>query len=481
MLPTLRSLILTACLGLMAFSQASCAGPTFEDKSREEVFAQAVESSLEDEHSLAAASAYHYFKGSNIDDPRYDRAQRLMAISAERLGLTYAASLWYLDIARSRRDVTLISEAVRGLERIMANGPYDQQVILRGFIARAEISGLDANQLAFISYYQGLDSVQQGLNEWADQVFARIPESSAYRHRATYVQILRDVSNYELEASQKALEALLKRSPMPRDLKLEINRTLARLAFEQGRYKEALTRYQALRQSAPDDSGLLLEMAWTHYYLGEYQRALGLLLALDAPAYGGLIAPERYLLEAMSLRKLCQFEPAQRAAVRLRSRHGRAIQDLYAGVPIQKSKALRRAARLRAQGRDIALFRKRLLIERKMLNDMEGQLGAELLKDMIALYDAGIAEADRREDAELDPVLVNVADDLLAADEGVRLILHELGVALLRGRRQGEVGQVIAQEAPFDEQTQVQYTFNGEFWTDELDDLVVKMEDRCIE
>lgn len=468
-------------LALTAFATA-CSGPSFAEKSREDVFAQAVESSLEDEHHLAAAAAYHYFKGSNIDDPRYDRAQRLMAISAERLGLTYAASLWYLDIARSRRDVTLVSEAVRGLERIMTHGPYDQQTIMRGFIARAEISGLSADQLAFISYYQGLDSVQQGLNEWADQVFERIPDSSAYKHRATYVQILRSLAKYELDETKKALEALLKKSPVPRDLKLEINRTLARIAFEQARYKDALTRYQSLRQSAPDDPGLLLEMAWTHYYLGEYQRALGLLLALDAPAYGGLIAPERYLLEAMSLRKLCQFEPAQRAATRLRLRHGQAIKDLYAGVPIQRSKALRRAARQRADGRDIALFRKRLLIERKMLDGLEGELGKELTDGLKALYDAGIAEINRREDAELEPVLVAVADDLLAADEGVRLILHELGVALLRGRRQGETSLgVAASEAPFDPETQVQYTFNGEFWTDELDDLVVKMEDRCIE
>ena len=79
-------------------------------------------------------------------------------------------------------------------------------------------------------------------------------------------------------------------------------------------------------------------------------------------------------------------------------------------------------------------------------------------------------------------MLIAVADDLLAADEGVRLILHELGVALLRGRRGSEdTTGALAQEDPFDPEAQVQFTFNGEFWTDELDDLVVKMEDRCIE
>jgi hypothetical protein len=63
----------------------------------------------------------------------------------------------------------------------------------------------------------------------------------------------------------------------------------------------------------------------------------------------------------------------------------------------------------------------------------------------------------------------------------VRLILHELSVALLRGRRRPGGPP----EAPPPKiqvgGKKVGYRFDGEFWTDELDDLVVFAEDRCID
>ena len=467
---------------LIALALTGCAGPSFVDMERDEVFAAAVEASLDERSSYASAAAYSYFRGANVDDPRYDRAMRLLALNSERMGFSYAASLWYLEIARARRDVALVSEAVLGLERVMSTYPHDRSTLVRGFIATAEITGLPPRQQAFVAYHQGLDSVLRGLDDWADSQFAQIPSGSEYALRARYVQLMRLVSAYELDEAIVEIEALLEEKNIPEDLRLEAQRTLARVDFERARWDDALERYETLRQSAPDDPSLLLEMAWTHYYRGEYQRALGLLLALDAPSYGGLIAPERYLLEALSLQKLCQFEPAQRAAVRLRIRHGDAIDDLYNGVPLRQSVALRNAARQRNEGQDVARYRARLARERVMIDEMEGELGKELADGLRAVYDRGLQEAARREDAELERVMVAVGDDLLAAEEGVRLILHELGVSLLRGRRNdpGEPERILTTER-FDPQNEVQYLFEGEFWTDELDDIVVRVEDRCID
>ena len=90
-------------------------------------------------------------------------------------------------------------------------------------------------------------------------------------------------------------------------------------------------------------------------------------------------------------------------------------------------------------------------------------------------------EAKRREDEQLQREMSAVSNELLGAEEGVRLILHELGVALLRGRRRNDGTAGLEAQAKIDNARQIQYIFEGEFWTDELDDLVVKMEDRCID
>lgn len=466
---------------LMLLSSGCASLKLAED--RDAVFSQAVEAHLAEDHELSAAAANRYLSGSSPEDPRYDRAMRILGESTEALGLSYAASLWYLDIAQARRDPDVVDDAVRGLERIMAQYPYDEATILRGFVATEEIGSLPPEESAFLYYHQGLNSLRHGLDEWASLQFSRIPAQSPYAVRARYVQAVERLTLYQLSATDETLRALLEdeTTQIPDDLKNDIQRTLARIAFEQSRFREALTRYQDLRKTAVDDPGLLLEMAWSHYYLGEYERALGLLIALDAPAYSNLIAPERFLLEALSLRSICQFEPARNAAVRLRKAYGEALDDLYKGVPLLESDPLRRAARLRTGGRSIGDFRVRVEEELGKIEVLEDSVGPELSERLRAIYAEGLVEAKRREDSELSREMSSVAKELLNAEEGVRLILHELGVALLRGRRRpaGSPPRLRIQETfgP----NEILYLFQAEFWTDELDDLVVTMEDRCID
>ena len=472
-----RGRFILVILGLV--SLMGCASPEFA-KDRDAVFSQAVEASLEDDHALSAAAAWHYLQGSSPDDPRYDRALRLLARSSQAMELSYAASLWYLEIARARRAPTLVDEAIAEIESISSLHPFDEETLFKGFVSSADITGLSQEQLAFIAYYQGLDSLRRGFVDWAETQFDQIPEDNPYSLRALYVMIVRDIAKGDISRAQEDLEAL-KEEELPEDLSLDVDRTLARIAFEQARWDDALDAYQEVRSSAPEDPQLLLEMAWTHYYLGQYQRALGLMLALDAPAYSGLIAPERYLLEALSLRKLCQFEPARRAAVRLRQRHGEAIDDLYSGVPLDQSESLLKAARLRESGMKVADFRARMLYEEARVDKLSKKLGPQLTKGYKAIYAQGLREAKRREAAELRDEMIAVAEELLYTEEGVRLILHELGVALLRGRKRGDGAAATEAVASIDEKEEIAYSFNQEFWTDELDDIVVRIEDRCID
>lgn len=472
----LRLLVVFVAAGVLA----GCGLPQLPSDN-EEVFQYTVQKSLSKNHTEAARASYHYIQGTTPDNQRYDRALRLLADSLDELGMSYAASLWYLEIAKSRRDPELIDEAVRGLEDIMARDNYDRSTILSGYVASAEISGLPPEQEAFVSYHQGMDNLRRGLNGWAVREFRSIPEESPYRDRADYALVMTGLASYDLEGTEKALEKMLEREETPEDLKVDIHRTLARVAFEQQRYEDALEAYEQIRDTAPDDPKLLLEMAWTHYYLGDYQRSLGLLVALDAPAYRGLIAPERYLLEALALKQLCQFEPARNAAVRLRMRHGDAIDDLYDGTPLKLSDAIRQAARQRTRGEGIAEFRLQVRSEAKLIDEYRDKLGEDLANRLEQVYEQGLRESRRREDAELDDEMQVVSQELLAAEEGVRLVLHELAVSLLRGRRRVEQAPRVEEfEVPAGGD-RVYFQFEGEFWTDEIDDLVVPVEDRCIE
>lgn len=448
---------------------------------REAAFTYAVERSTAGDHAAAGAAAWRYHVGSSPEDPRYDRALRLLARSAEALDLSWAASLWYLEIAQARRAPELVPPAIEGLKRIIEGGPHDADTLVTGFVATESLGGLPAKLQGFVNYQRGLHNARQRLDSWADARFADIADSSKYRGRAQYAQAVRQVADGRLPEAQAALEAVLEAKNTADALRRDARRALARLAMDAGDYAAASTHYETLRQTVRDDPELLLEMAWAQYYQGRSRRALGLLLALDAPVYQALIAPDRFLLEALALRRLCQFGAARRAAARLVRRHGDALRDLYAGVPLLESKALRDSARARPGAAEISAFVRRIEAEKLRVDDLSDALGPELSETLSALYSRGIIEANRRLESRLATEVDSLAEELLAAEEGVRLILHELGVALLRGRRRPDGPAEAAVVEIKAGAGLALFRFEGEFWTDELDDLVITAEDRCID
>jgi hypothetical protein len=466
-----------ACVAA-AVAFGGCGGASFREN-KDLSFGRAVKASLDESWEGAAEAAYTYTKSSSPDDQRYDRALLLLAQAMERLGLTYAASLWYLDIAQSRRKVELLDKAVAGLERIVMKGPHDESTVVRGFLATADITDLSPAQLAFVNYLQGLYSIRDGLDEWADQKFSAIAQTSPYSYRARYVQAVRDLERKRWPQAQQALKQLLKNKALPEDIRNETELALARLAMEEALYPQAIKYYQRVRKLAPQRPELLLEMAWAYYYHGEAKRALGLLIALDAPVYRGLIAPERYLLEAFCLRQLCQFEPARIAAVRLRVSYEEALKDLLAGVSPAQSDSLRIGARQRGAARSVWLLSAKLSAERALVDKLS--LGKALSKELTRLYGVGIEEVNGRVEHAIEVETGVLADELISAERGVRLILHELSVGLLRGRSRPPGIEPVVESKMGPKKNEVSYRFVGEFWTDELDSLVVDIPDRCLE
>ena len=169
--------------------------------------------------------------------------------------------------------------------------------------------------------------------------------------------------------------------------------SLARLALQRGDAATALRYFEVVRERVPDDPSLLLEIAWAHYQKGSPRRALGFLLALDAPIYNALIAPERYILEAMTYRSLCQFGPARQAAVRLSERYRQALSDLYDGVLPEKSDALRRAASQRGELLSISKFIDSLDNEVTFIKAQAHLFGSNFTEALLKLYAQGKASA----------------------------------------------------------------------------------------
>ncbi len=448
---------------------------------KDEAFTFAVEAVQEEAFIEGARAAWSFIDAADPDDPRYDRGLRLLARAAEGMELTWAAGMIYRQIAQVRRNMELVPDALMGLERIIQSEVYDEDILVTSFIAAEQFGDLPSDVQAFVDFHQGLDLARRGADDWADMRFSKLPASSPYAARAVYVQAVRLVAEGNFPVARETLEGLREKEDLTWELQRDVERTLARLAFEEERYDDALVHFETLRELAPDDPEILLEMAWTHYYLGDSRKTLGLLTALDAPVHASYISPERFLLEALALRRLCQFGAAREAAVRLEHKYAKSLKELSLGSLPEQIPEMRRAARLRGRSESNATFMERLRDEMEFLSSMSEDLGEALSAYLGNLYTRGLSEAEKREEEVIGTDLAELTEELLSAREGVRLIVHELGVSLLRGRRRPAGAlEKPAVDIPITGD-RVFYPFTGEYWTDELDDLFVIAEDRCID
>ncbi|MEM6928090.1 MAG: hypothetical protein AAF602_14255 [Myxococcota bacterium] len=440
-------------------------------------YATAVAASADNPERTAEA-AWVYLDAADPDDPRYDRAQRLLAQAAEDLGLTWAAGLLYRDIARARRDVSLLPDAIAGLERLVRAGTYDRDGWIDGFLAADDFGVLPDETTGFVAYHRGLDLVRRREDTWAKQYFGQIPEGSDWSDRHAYLLAIRDLADDKVDDTVTKLTDLLLREDLVDDVRIEATRTLARLAYEQERFDDALLHYEGLRELATEDAGLLLEMAWTHYWLGDARRTLGLLVAMDAPVHAGFVRPERYVLEALAMRRLCQYEAARRAPLHLQQRHGEALRQLRAGTPPHEVASLRDAVRAQSPAGSAPDLVGRMLDEQSRIPGLALPRGVRVRFE--ELYARGLERARKVEAQVLPEAAARLAEELLAADEGTRLVVHELGVAMLRGRRRPDgAPERPAEPVPVGSE-EAYYRFDGEYWTDELDSIVVYAEDRCL-
>jgi tetratricopeptide (TPR) repeat protein len=460
-------------LALLAGAVAKEKAPVDKDV----VFSAAVDQLQHENYLEAANAAWEFLQVSTTDDPRYDRGQRLLTQAAEGMGLEWAAAMLYRDIAKTRRNIALLPDAILGLQRIVETGVYDEDMLVTSFLASEDFGHLPDEVGGFVHFYKGLDLARRGRDDWAEVHFEAIEESSPYWARAQYVHAVRLVADGNYTAAIEALEKLEKVENIQEDQRREVVRSLARIAFDEQRFDDALGYYLQLQELAPDDPDILLEMAWTQFYLGDSRKTLGLIVALDAPVHGEFISPSRYLLEALALRRLCQFGAAREAAVRLERRYQDVLEDIGKGTLPEEIPELVKAARLRGRSQPNAEVMRSLDTEAAIVKASNFDSG--LRRYLEDLYARGEAEVERRESEIIGTDVAELTEELLWADEGVRLIVHELGVSMLRGRRRpaGAVEKP-AVEIPITGD-RVFFEFEGEYWTDELDDLLVVAEDRC--
>lgn len=288
---------------------------------------------------------------------------------------------------------------------------------------------------------------------------------------------------------------------------LETNRDycvsgIGRVQFAQDNFKKAELTYLDIEKDSFVWPEILFEEAWTSYYLKNYNRTLGKLVSYKAPVFDFIFNPEIEVLRALTYLKMCLYEDARKTAddfysellkpsrdlrkfLLSRGKDYRYFYNLMADFEGKKSAPLPVINNiLRSVGKDPAYLEMKSALtsaisEYNQLRKRSGSsMNANLIRNVKTLAD----EYRTSLGAYVRSGLVSKYAELYSAFQGMSYINLEVlaqkkerlyQTDLVEGKKRGDVKYI--------ERNDKQYfwTFNGEFWADELGDYVFALRSEC--
>lgn len=155
----------------------------------------------------------------------------------------------------------------------------------------------------------------------AYEILSRIPETHQFAGEAALIKgTIKNLDRKNIEAlnlyescvkKSSALESSSKGDKLKRYytyLRETCTIRSARVKIEEKKYTEALETYAQIDKRSYKWPYILMDQAWAHYYLGDYNRALGLTVTYKSPLLESYFFPEAEVLMALSYYNLCLWD-----------------------------------------------------------------------------------------------------------------------------------------------------------------------------
>lgn len=449
-----------------------------------EMFDEALKEHYAGDARDAAPGFYTFLRGSPKTADNHAWAQFFLASDLARLDFTHAAITYAAMVAKDRGRPEVVPEALKLLEDLTARVPYDQELVDREVIHGSDFGILPPDATDVVHFHQGVLDYKDGHLEWAENHFEQI-KGAAYRARARMVKAVQKLNrDNNPEGALEDFQAIAADLEAPRAIRNDARFAAARLFYERKQYPKALQHYDAvdLPELDPGRGQIYLEKAWTLYQRRELGKAMGLLLALDAPSFKDLFLPEKYILRALIYKDRCHYLPAKRAAREFTRRYRGALNLIRDRGDLREDpKLLRATIEQRTEAARADAFLRHIARERDHIDSYAGRFAPSgLTRQLRRIYDLSVAEATRRREVALREALVETADQLLRYEEQVRLLDYEIGLDLYKRIRKGVRPPEVAPDEVVGKRD-VAYAFDGEYWNDELRDYRFFLKSRCLE
>jgi tetratricopeptide (TPR) repeat protein len=426
-----------------------------------------------------AAVLYNLYADLPETDLRRDTAAFHLAGALVDMGFVQAGVEYYLEVLSGRRSPELLGKTLTALKPLYEKGLVEEWRFLDGIIYTGQYADLEPEVADFIEYLQAMGDLRLGFAAWGR---ARLETLAAterlYGWRARYLLAVERIQQRNEEGAEKLLRQILESNAAPSDVHTVAALALARVLYERKQYDEAFTYYSQVRLPLVQQDLVLLERAWDRVGAEDHQRALGMVVGLGAPIFRRLFAPERELIRALALRKLCQYRLAHLVVREFHENYGALVHKARERAGLREDARIVEWASWGTRIAGFARMRTRLhteiaLIDRISDDGLEGHLRT--------LYGARMAFVEDNLRRGLPRAIERVVDELLRVAEQMDLIDYEISAGLVKpGVKRGAARFTArAGELPYGS-PKVFFPFDGEYWSDELNDFAVLANDRCL-
>lgn len=395
-----------------------------------------------------------------------------------RDGFSFAATIILTEIVKSKQGTSVALEALKDIEGILKKYPVEEEGPIFEIIFDLDHDIIPPPESDFIKFYSGLLNQKLGFTKWAEEDFKNISENSHWDFKLRYLEAVNLVNKGQILGATEGFLKLYEDPLTPQTIKGDSAHQYARLLFETGEYEKAYDIFTKVELNPRGRGFILLERAWTKYYLRDYGKALGLLTALEAPVFDPSRSPESYLLKMLIYKELCYYESAYTVMDEFKSKYSNSITRIRKRADLRRDPMIVNMTMFdRSVGQWVDLFNQ-LKLERDRL-DSDPYNKISRYGELKNLYNLRIRQVAQKLDKVLMPKVRVAADELLDWQEQISFLDYQTRVDALRVTRGNELSPIAYDPIPVTSFEKIYWIFDGEYWLDELESLQVYVESQC--
>ncbi len=442
----------------------------------------ALQEMAEERYDTAMEAFRTFLADKQGHEDGYSLAQLRLAACARALGLKQLATEYYADIVRSSMDPVVTLQALDALKDITHEDVYDERTIVEELLYEKEFGALPQELSNFVYYYQALMDFRNGYPRWASNHVEKIQGKDEYFYRARILEALWALKEDRLGDCRRRLEAVAGETGVGKEVRNDAKKALARVLYEQGEFMSAYRLYREIEAPELTLADVILEESWAKYRQGDYEKAMGLLVAFTAPAFQRLFKPEQYLLQALIYMQYCHYKAAQGALGAFQDRYGNVLQCIRQRGNLTENPQANEILQGRPSVQRVDAYLQELRREHDTLGVLN--LSEAFLEQVRPVYALKTLQVERRRGKIWDREVERLKRTLFDYQEQANLLAYESGMHQYKKVKEmyyeqalGGEGKAEAVIPKFSKNTY--FAFKGEFWSDELDDYTFLIEDYC--